>query len=80
MNSDEFQGKWNQIKGKVREKFGKLTDDDIQVIAGKKDQLLGKLQQRYGISREQSQKELDAWLVSLHTEMPRTQTSGGGQH
>jgi uncharacterized protein YjbJ (UPF0337 family) len=80
MNSDEFQGKWNQMKGKVREKFGKLTDDDIQVIAGKKDQFLGKLQERYGISREQSQKELDAWLKNQQTETPRTHSTGGGQH
>jgi uncharacterized protein YjbJ (UPF0337 family) len=52
MNSDELQGKWNQLKGSVREKFGKLTDDDVQVIAGKKDQFVGKLQERYGINRE----------------------------
>jgi uncharacterized protein YjbJ (UPF0337 family) len=48
MNWTEVEGKWNQMKGTVREKFGKLTDDDLQVIGGKKDQFLGKLQ-RYGI-------------------------------
>jgi len=66
MNWNEVEGKWNQMKGTVREKFGKLTDDDLQVIAGKKDQFLGKLQERYGISREQAQKDLDNWLQSQH--------------
>jgi uncharacterized protein YjbJ (UPF0337 family) len=80
MNSDELQGKWNQLKGSVREKFGKLTDDDLQVIAGKKDQFLGKLQERYGITREQAQKDLDNWLQTQHeTGTPKTRASGG-QH
>jgi uncharacterized protein YjbJ (UPF0337 family) len=80
MNSDELQGKWNQLKGSVKEKFGKLTDDDIQVIAGKKDQFLGKLQERYGMRREQAEKELNTWLQSQHvTEAPRTHASGGGE-
>jgi len=85
MNWNEVEGQWKQMKGTIREKFGKLTDDDIQIIAGKKDQFLGKLQQRYGIAREQAQKELDTWLQSLHTthktEAPRTHATGGGaQH
>jgi uncharacterized protein YjbJ (UPF0337 family) len=92
MNWDQVEGQWKQMKGSVREKFGKLTDDDIQVIGGKKDQFLGKLQERYGISREQAQKDLDNWLQSQHvthtaggsyeTGTPRTKTSGsgGGQH
>jgi uncharacterized protein YjbJ (UPF0337 family) len=79
MNWNEFEGKWNQMKGSVRERFGKLTDDDIQVIAGKKDQFLGKLQERYGIARAQAEKQLDTWLQGLH-ETPRTHSSGGGQH
>ncbi|MGA3079024.1 MAG: CsbD family protein [Bryobacteraceae bacterium] len=81
MDWNEVEGKWNQMKGSVREKFGKLTDDDMQVIAGKKDQFLGKLQQRYGVSRQQAMKDLDAWLQGLHaTEAPRTHASVGGQH
>ena len=80
MNWNEVEGKWKQMKGYVREKFGKLTDDDLQVIGGKKDQFLGKLQERYGMSREQAQKDLDNWLQGQHeTETPRTRTSGG-QH
>jgi len=79
MNSDQLEGQWKQIKGTVREKWGKLTDDDLTAIAGKKDQFVGRLQERYGISREQAQKDLDKWLSGLHAaESPRTQTSGGG--
>ena len=53
----------------------------MQVIAGKKDQFLGKLQQRYGVTRQQAMKDLDAWLQGLHaTEAPRTHASGVGQH
>jgi uncharacterized protein YjbJ (UPF0337 family) len=80
MNSDELQGKWNQLKGSVKEKFGKLTDDDIQVIDGKKDQFVGRLQERYGMKREQAEKELNAWLQSQHeTVAPRTRATGGGE-
>lgn len=80
MNWNEIQGQWNQVKGKAREKWGKLTDDDIQVIAGKKDQFLGKLQERYGMARNQAEKELDAWAQGLQeTQKPRTQTSGGSE-
>lgn len=46
MSSDQLEGKWKQVKGSARQKWGKLTDDDINVIAGKKDQLIGKLQER----------------------------------
>ncbi|HUO30306.1 MAG TPA: CsbD family protein [Bryobacteraceae bacterium] len=78
MNWTEIEGQWNQVKGSAREKFGKLTDDDMQVIAGKKDQFLGKLQERYGMSKEQAQRDLDAWMHGLHVnETPRSRTSGG---
>lgn len=78
MNWTEVEGKWKQVKGSAREKWGKLTDDDLTVIAGRKDQFIGKLQERYGVSREQAQKDLDAWMQGLHsTDMPRTQTGGG---
>ena len=48
MNWDQIEGNWKQVKGKFREKWGKLTDDDLDVVAGKRDQLLGKLQEKYG--------------------------------
>jgi uncharacterized protein YjbJ (UPF0337 family) len=61
MNWDQVEGQWKQIKGSAKEKWGKLTDDDLDVIAGKKDQLLGKLQQRYGIQRDEARKQAEQW-------------------
>ena len=61
MNSDTFEGNWKQFKGKMREKWGKLTDDDWDTVAGKKDQLIGKLQERYGYSRDQAEKDYSDW-------------------
>ncbi|MFN7993212.1 MAG: CsbD family protein [Bryobacteraceae bacterium] len=77
MNSDEMQGKWKQLTGAVREKWGKLTDDDLTAIAGKRDQFIGKLQERYGMSREQAERDLDTWeRTQQTTDTPRTRTSG----
>jgi len=61
MNSDQLQGKWKQIKGSVKERWGKLTDDDIDVINGMHDQLVGKIQEKYGIARDAAQKQVDEW-------------------
>ena len=61
MNSDQFEGKWKQLKGSVKQQWGKLTDDDVSVLSGKKDELVGKLQERYGITKEQALKEADDW-------------------
>lgn len=59
MNSDTIAGNWKQFKGKVKEKWGKLTDDDLTSIEGKKEQLIGKLQERYGYVKEKAQKEAE---------------------
>lgn len=78
MNWNEVEGKWKEMKGTVRAKFGKLTDDDLNVIGGKKDQLIGKIQQRYGITREQAERDLEVFLKGLPETTQRTHTSGGG--
>jgi uncharacterized protein YjbJ (UPF0337 family) len=65
MNWDQIAGNWKQVKGVVREKWGKLTDDDVDIIAGKRDILLGKIQDRHGIAREEAEKELKAWEATL---------------
>lgn len=65
MNWDQIAGNWKQVKGEVRKKWGKLTNDDVDVIAGKRDILLGKIQERHGIAREEAEKELKAWEDSL---------------
>ena len=61
MNKDTVQGNWKQLKGKVKEQWGKLTDDDFDVIAGKRDQLLGRIQERHGISRDEAEKQVKDW-------------------
>ena len=61
MNWDRVEGNWKQMKGTVREKWGKLTDNDFEQIAGKKDQLIGRIQERYGISKDEASREVDEW-------------------
>ena len=65
MNWDIFEGKWEQIKGKLKSKWAKLTDDDWNLIAGKKDALIGTLQERYGYKKDQAEKEADEYIKSL---------------
>jgi uncharacterized protein YjbJ (UPF0337 family) len=61
MDWNRVEGNWKQVKGKIKEQWGKLTDDDLDVIAGKEDQLEGKLQQRYGYHKDQAKKEINDW-------------------
>jgi uncharacterized protein YjbJ (UPF0337 family) len=62
MNTDQLQGKWKQVKGTVKERWGKLTDDDVNVIDGRSDQLVGKIQEQYGIAKDEAQRQVDDWL------------------
>ena len=61
MNWDRIEGRWKQMKGTVKEKWGKLTDDEFHQIAGNKDKLVGKIQERYGVSKDKAQDEVDQW-------------------
>ena len=61
MNEDTIKGNWKQFKGKIKEQWGKLTDDDLDVIAGKRDQLVGKIQERHGIARDAAEKQVAEW-------------------
>ncbi|MFK3662069.1 CsbD family protein [Scandinavium sp. NPDC088450] len=61
MNEDRISGNWKQFKGKVKEKWGKLTDDDLDVIEGKREQLAGRIQERYGYAKDQAEKEMKDW-------------------
>jgi len=65
MNWDRVEGQWKQYTGKVREKWGKLTDSDLEVIKGKRDQLVGKVQERYGIAKDAAQKQVDEFATTL---------------
>ena len=66
MNKDQLQGKWTQVKGQAKEQWGKLTDDDLDVVEGKADQLAGKIQERYGKSREEAEQEVDQFCKSCN--------------
>jgi uncharacterized protein YjbJ (UPF0337 family) len=61
MNEDTLKGQWTQLKGAVREQWGKLTDDDLDQIQGRSEQLIGKLQERYGIARDEARRQFDQW-------------------
>ncbi|MFW7380497.1 MAG: CsbD family protein [Oligoflexus sp.] len=65
MNWDQIEGQWKDLKGKVRQKWGKFTDDDFEQIAGRKDQLVGKLQKHYGMNKEKAEEEADQFMSGL---------------
>lgn len=62
MNNDILAGKWKQLKGKIKEQWGDLTDDEIDEMEGKSEQLAGRLQEKYGYSKEDAEREIDAFL------------------
>jgi uncharacterized protein YjbJ (UPF0337 family) len=59
---NRVEGNWKQVKGKIKEKWGNLTDDDLDKINGRRDQLEGKLQERYGLARDMVRRDVDDWL------------------
>jgi uncharacterized protein YjbJ (UPF0337 family) len=61
MNADQLRGEWNQLKGAVKQQWGKLTDDDLARIEGDVDRLIGKIQERYGVAREDAERQFRAW-------------------
>jgi len=71
MNWDRIQGNWKQVVGNAKAQWGKLTDDDLNVVAGRREQLAGKIQERYGIAKDEVDKQIadwelkatDAWFV-----------------
>jgi uncharacterized protein YjbJ (UPF0337 family) len=64
MNTDTLKGKWNQLKGNIRKQWGKLTDDDVDQIQGDSEILLGRIQERYGRTKEEAQQEIERWMRS----------------
>jgi uncharacterized protein YjbJ (UPF0337 family) len=65
MDWNRIEGNWKQFKGQAKEKWGRLTDDDLDVINGRQEQLEGKIQERYGLAKDQAKKDVDAWFKSL---------------
>ena len=81
MNWDRAAGDWKQLKGKVKQKWAKLTDDDLTYVDGQRDQLLGRIQERYGIAKEQAESQINEFTRSLNAnigeqEPTRTRTAG----
>jgi uncharacterized protein YjbJ (UPF0337 family) len=62
---EDVEGNWKEVKGKVKEKWAKLTDDDLTAINGQRDQLEGRLQKRYGYAKDQARKDVDTWFSTL---------------
>lgn len=67
MNWDQVKGEWKQLKGSMREQWAKLTDDDLEAVAGDRDKLLGKIQERYGYEKERAAKFIDDAIAKLPT-------------
>jgi uncharacterized protein YjbJ (UPF0337 family) len=65
MNWDKVSGNWKQVKGKAKEKWAKLTDDDLTLAEGKRDQLLGRIQERYGVAKDEAEKQMKEWEKTL---------------
>ena len=66
MNWDEIKGKWKQFSGKAKQEWGKLTDDDMERIAGRRDKMIGIIQEKYGIAREEATKKVDKFAASCN--------------
>ena len=64
MDWNRVEGNWMQFKGKIKAKWGDLTDDDLDKIAGRREQLEGKIQERYGLAKDQVRRDIDAWFAS----------------
>lgn len=65
MNWDRIEGNWKQFKGQAQQKWGKLTDDEIDQVSGKREELIGRIQERYGVARDEAEREVDDWQQSL---------------
>jgi uncharacterized protein YjbJ (UPF0337 family) len=61
MNWDRIKGNWKQFKGEARKQWGKLTDDELDQIGGERDKLVGRIQERYGIARDEASRQVDDW-------------------
>ena len=76
MNWDRIEGNWKQLRGKVRAKWGKLTDDQLDVIGGKREQLVGRVQERYGIAKDEAEKQVDLFAASFEDDDFKSGTKG----
>jgi uncharacterized protein YjbJ (UPF0337 family) len=76
MNWDQLEGQWKQMGAKVKSKWAKLTDDDLLNLGAKKDELVAKLQERYGILKDEAERQVDEWMTKLSPKQDSQQDSG----
>jgi len=79
MNWDRVVGNWKYFTGKVQQKWGKLTNDDLDVIEGKRQELAGRLQQRYGVAKDEAEREIDRQLAQDHALTRRAPAAGASR-
>jgi len=65
MNWDRIEGNWKQFRGRAQQQWGKLTNDDLNVVEGRRQELVGKVQERYGIARDEAERQVDAWIRNM---------------
>lgn len=65
MNWDRIEGNWKQFSGKAQQQWGKLTNDDLDVVEGRRNELVGKIQERYGIAKDEAERQVDTWLQNM---------------
>ena len=65
MNWDRIQGNWKQFKGAAKEKWGELSHDDLDIIEGRRDKLVGRVQEQYGIAKDEAERQVDEWIRGL---------------
>jgi uncharacterized protein YjbJ (UPF0337 family) len=80
MNWDQVQAQWKQVEAQLKSKWAKLTDDDMKHLGAKKDMLVGKIQERYGVLKEEAERQVDEWLQKLSVRSDAQAKSSPGAH
>jgi uncharacterized protein YjbJ (UPF0337 family) len=65
MNWDRIEGNWKQFRGRAQQQWGKLTNDDLNVVEGRRQELVGKIQERYGIAKDEAERQVDTWIRNM---------------
>jgi uncharacterized protein YjbJ (UPF0337 family) len=65
MNWDRIEGNWKQFSGKAQQQWGKLTNDDLDVVEGRRTELVGKIQERYGVGKDEAERQVDCWVKNM---------------
>src|SRR5262245_1248284 len=79
MNWNQVEGNWKQVRGNAKRQWGKLTDSDLTAIAGRREELEGKIQERYGYTKDRVRKEIEQWHVSLRSELDQSREQWADQ-